>query len=958
MFCSSLNTHHTTSCWFLALVEALLVATTLTHQSSHAALLTNSSSSSSPCRPEQAAALLQLKGSFSFTADDSCPYNSSNTTLPSWIEGTDCCSWEGVGCDHVSGSVSELDLSSRDLCIGGGGLHPALFSLTWLKHLNLDRTNFGGAHLPATGFERLTNLEDLILSSCNLSGPIPDASLSGLRSLRTINLGWNNFSGSTFPLGITYLKRLEVLDLRGMSLSGPIPSSIGNLSSLTKLYLGSNDFSGAFPSTLNNLTYLSELECLSCGLSGRVPSLANLLRLQYVDLSQNNLEGPIPLSDGNILPNLQTLELRDNAFTGTIPASIFTLPQLQNLDFSMNRLSGHIEEFKNPSTTLEEISLFSNNLSGTIPTSFSQLRALIDLSLDYNNFMGTLDLYPYLMLKNFTSFSASYNPMLSVSGDDRDASTNSSIIGSLYLGSCGLTRLPSVIKYLPKLDTLDLSNNNISGKIPDWIWRNMSRLFLQNNLFTKVGQLPAYTSIYEMNLSFNKLGGPVPFPFEAQNLDYSNNKFSSIPAPDFLHLFRHPHTSLINLANNELSGTIPYAECSQDDVLSVLDLSGNNLSGSVPPYLLQGCGNALAVLNLRGNHLGGTWPDEIGMGQPCYLTIIDLHGNHIEGRLPRSLASCEFLQALDVGGNKFVDVFPSWLGNLQYLQLLILRSNKFYGQLSIPIEKNHSAATGYFSDLQIIDLAGNSFNGALPWEIFNAFKSMVWPQNSTDSFFGTLGNQYMSDTLDFPYSSPIEVAMKQRYLTVPKVLKDLVVIDLSNNRFTGSIPKTIGNLVSLIVLNMSNNALDGNIPGELSQLSKVESLDLSWNHLTGNIPEALASLTNLAVLNLSYNDLSGRIPTGSQFSTFTASSFQGGNQGLYGCPLPVRCNLTDPSSSGNKDRPPSQHGASAAEHRFEVVILCIFVGSGYGVGIAMAIVLQMACCGRHISKLRHLKRWR
>ncbi|WVZ53590.1 hypothetical protein U9M48_004508 [Paspalum notatum var. saurae] len=320
MVCSSFNTHHTTSCWFLALLEALLVATILTHQSSHAALLTSSSSSSSPCSPEQAAALLQLKGSFSFTADDSCPYNSPNTTLSSWIDGTDCCSW---GCDHISGRVTELDLSSRDLCIPFGGLHPALFSLTSLKHLNLDSSNFGGAHLPASGFERLTDLEDLrgrlckqllatlqigpyhreagalapaakrglSLSGCDLSGPIPDASLSGLRSLRTINLGWNNFSGSTFPLGITYLKRLEVLDLRGMSLSGPIPSSIGNLSSLTKLYLGSNDFSGAFPPTLNNLTYLSELECLSCGLSGRVPSLANLLRLQHVDLGQNNFEG-------------------------------------------------------------------------------------------------------------------------------------------------------------------------------------------------------------------------------------------------------------------------------------------------------------------------------------------------------------------------------------------------------------------------------------------------------------------------------------------------------------------------------------------------------------------------------------------------------------------------------------------------------------------------------------------
>ena len=147
------------------------------------------------------------------------------------------------------------------------------------------------------------------------------------------------------------------------------------------------------------------------------------------------------------------------------------------------------------------------------------------------------------------------------------------------------------------------------------------------------------------------------------------------------------------------------------------------------------------------------------------------------------------------------------------------------------------------------------------------------------------------------------------------------------------------------ILNLSHNAFSGNIPAKFGRLSNVESLDLSWNHLTQCIPPAMASLTNLEVLNLSYNDPSGSIPSGRQFSTCPCSSFQGGNLGLYGCRLPVRCNLTQPPS-GRASAPAS---TTATNQSFEVVMLWLFVGSGYGIDIAVSIVLHMTCCGRHMN---------
>jgi hypothetical protein len=129
----SVHNHHSTS-WFIALVLALL-AETLAHRSN--ALWTNTSST--PGVGGGSSRFLYLHRILQRLP---VPYVSANTTLSSWIEGTVCCLWEGVACDHVAGSVTGLDLTDRSQGINGSGLHPALFSLTSLKHLVLDGNHY------------------------------------------------------------------------------------------------------------------------------------------------------------------------------------------------------------------------------------------------------------------------------------------------------------------------------------------------------------------------------------------------------------------------------------------------------------------------------------------------------------------------------------------------------------------------------------------------------------------------------------------------------------------------------------------------------------------------------------------------------------------------------------------------------------------------------------------------
>ncbi|KAI3800674.1 hypothetical protein L1987_28768 [Smallanthus sonchifolius] len=92
-------------------------------------------------------------------------------------------------------------------------------------------------------------------------------------------------------------------------------------------------------------------------------------------------------------------------------------------------------------------------------------------------------------------------------------------------------------------------------------------------------------------------------------------------------------------------------------------------------------------------------------------------------------------------------------------------------------------------------------------------------------------------------------------------LKQLIWIDLSHNFYTGSIsgPLIAGMKNMQIYLNFSNNFLTGNIPNEFGKMEMVQSIDISNNNLSGGIPKTIQNCRNLQSLDLSGNQLSGSI---------------------------------------------------------------------------------------------------
>ncbi|KAF3576309.1 hypothetical protein DY000_02029759 [Brassica cretica] len=642
----------------------------------------------------------------------------------------------------------------------------------------------------------------LQLRSC-LSGTLkPNSSLFTLHQLRYLDLSGNNFTSS------------------------PLLSDFGNLKKLEVLSLSSNGFIGEVPSSFSNLSQLS-----------------------YLGLSHNELTGSFPF--------LRTLKLAYNHFTGTIPSSLLTMPSLEYLDLRGNNLAGSFEvPNSSNSSRLQVMFLGDNHFEGKILEPISKLTNLIRLDLSSLNTSSPIDLTFLSSLKSLFSLDLSNNN-ISPASFTSDASIPLSI-GFMLLSRCNITEFPNILKTLQDLQHIDLSNNGIKGKVPAWFW-----------------ELPRLSSVDLSNNSFNGFEGSaeVLINSSVQILILATNSFKGA-LPDL-------PLSIVSFSawGNGFKGNIPLSLCSRNSLM-VLDLSDNKFTGSVPS-----CFSNLTLLVLRKNSLEGSLPYMFHTG--ALLRTLDVGYNQLTGKLSRSLLNCSSLKFLNVENNKIEDAFPFWLKTLPNLQVLILRSNKFYGPLSPPDQGPLA-----FPQLHIFEVSDNNFSGSLPANYFVNWKASSLQMNEDGSIYmGYKEDNSVSINGYYTYQDVIDLRYKGLVMEQAKVLSSYATVDFSGNKLEGEIPESIGLLKALIALNLSNNAFTGHIPLSLGNLTQLASLDLSRNQLSGTIPNELKALTFLAYLNMSHNQLTGEIPQGTQITGQSKSSFEG-NAGLCGLPLQESCAST------------------------------------------------------------------
>lgn len=833
-------------------------------------------------------------------------------------------------CQALSSLVPKLRVLSLSSCYLSGPIHPSLAKLQSLSVLRLDQNDLSS---PVPEFlAEFFNLTSLRLSSSGLNGTFPEKILQ-VHTLETLDLSDNRLLQGSLP-DFPKNSSLRTLMLGNTNFSGVLPDSIGNLKNLSTIDLERCNFSGSIPTSLANLTQLVYLDLSSNKFVGPIPSLHMSKNLTHLDLSHNALPGAISSTDWENLSNVVYVDLRYNSLNGSIPRSLFSLPMLQQLQLANNKFGGLIPEFSNASSSaLDTLDLSGNKLEGPIPMSIFELKNLKILILSSNKLNGTVQLAAIQRLHNLTRLELSHNNLTVNASSD---SSFPSHVSTLRLASCKLRVIPN-LKNQSKLFNLDLSDNQISGEIPNWVWEignvSLQYLNLSHNLLSSLQQpynISNLSLITVLDLHSNRLQGNIPYPPpNAVLVDYSNNSFTS-SIPDDIGNFM-TFTLFFSLSNNSITGVIPETLCNATN-LSVLDLSKNKLSGKMPTCLIK-MSEILGVLNLRGNRLNGTLPVTF-LGN-CGLQTLDLNGNQLGGMVPKSLANCRKLEVLDLGNNKINDTFPCWLKNISSLRVLVLRANSFYG--SISCRENDDS----WPKLQIVDLASNNFGGRVPQKCITTWKAMMSDEDEAQSNFKHLHFEFLELGTMY-YQDVVTVTSKGLEMELVKILSIFTSIDFSRNNFEGPIPEEIGRFKSLYGLNLSQNALTGPIPSAIGNLQQLESLDLSMNHLGGQIPIQLANLTFLSVLNLSHNNLVGMIPESTQLQSFSPTSFEG-NEGLCGLPLnncrsSILCGFpatNDCKTNSSKLQPSEQ--ASNKEFNWWFILM----GVGFGAGSAAVVAPLM-----------------
>jgi Leucine-rich repeat (LRR) protein len=280
--------------------------------------------------------------------------------------------------------------------------------------------------------------------------------------------------------------------------------------------------------------------------------------------------------------------------------------------------------------------------------------------------------------------------------------------------------------------------------------------------------------------------------------------------------------------------------------------------------------------------------------------MLDLRNNNLSGKFPCFLQYAASLSFLDLSHNKFTGSVPTWIAEkMPNLAVLILRSNMFHGHLPKQLTK--------LIGLHYLDIAHNNISGSIPSSLAR-LRAMKYSDDMVAYY------NYSTDSTS--------TFIKDRALNYTHQLtRQLVLIDLSSNCFTGYIPQELSSLNGLRSLNLSRNQLSGPILDDIGALRALESLDLSFNYFTGYIPTTLSDLTFLSCLNLSYNNLSGRIPSGQQLETLNNPYMYIGNPGLCGSPLLNNCSV-------NETNPSVNHG-----HEGDESSLYLSMGMGFVMGL-------------------------
>uniref|UniRef100_A0A6N2KY92 Leucine-rich repeat-containing N-terminal plant-type domain-containing protein n=1 Tax=Salix viminalis TaxID=40686 RepID=A0A6N2KY92_SALVM len=754
-----------------------------------------------------------------------------------------------------------------------------------LDFVDLSHNKFIGEPFPSWLVENNTKLKTLYLRNTSLIGPL-QLPQNPRPNLHTIDLSNNNIHGQfgNFMMA-NNTSQVVFLLFWEYELSGKLDLSNNHMS--CELLEHNLPRRPSLHASKGNRELFNILEGIDLS-RNYFEEYFNFVGLEYLDLSENNLSGSLPL--GFDAPSLRYVHLYRNQLSGPLPYAFYNLSSLVTLDLGDNNLTGPIPDWID---TLSELSIFvlkSNQFNGELPHQLCLLRRLSILDLSENNFSGHLPSclsnlnftasdeksgYLYYRLPNYIEATRRSR----YRSGDQCKNTYRAYIKEKFLHLRG-----DILRYMSAwislIESLDLSHNNLNGRIP--------------------AQLIELTFLAVFNVSYNNLSGRTPemknqfATFDESSYkgnpllcgpllpnscdktespservpDNSNGDDGSIDMDSFYvsfdNYFQVPISlgSFMNLSNlkdiecdnNELvpassfQPSVPKLQLnsfsasncisklinvgfpsflrSQYDLVLV-DLSHNKFIGEPFPSWLVENNTKLNGLYLRNTSFIG--PLQLPQNPRPNLQTIDLSDNNIHGQIARN--ACLIFPGLEnftMANNNLTGCIPPCFGNMSSLRYLDLSNNYMSCELF-----EHNLPIGD-SSLRFLKLSNNNFNGRLTPSVFN--------MTQLRSLFLD-GNKF------------VEVPG-----TVPLAESSLKHVDISNNLLSGMLPKGIGNSsIFLEGIDLSRNNFEGTIPIEYFNSPWIRYLDLSENNLSGSLPLGFDA-TSLRYVHLYRNQLSGPLP--------------------------------------------------------------------------------------------------
>lgn len=546
------------------------------------------------------------------------------------------------------------------------------------------------------------------------------------------------------------------------------------------------------------------------------------------------------------------------------------LPKLITLQLDYNRiaaLSGDI--LRSIADKVTHLNLAKNVVRELPASSFQYFQQLTDLDLT-RNLITTLNTDAFLGLER--------------------------ILEKLYLSENKIANIVGPALALPKLETLDLSQNYLTE--------------LSRNAF---GVLPELKSL---NLSHNPHLATIPSNLlhKLTNLEVFDFSWTGLKILTSDFFAKSSKLRKIHLEHNSLNEILDGVFANLPN-LTNLDLSFNNINN-----IKQGAFvNVMHIkeLILKGNQLSSFKGELFNTGTS--LEILDISYNQLSYLFPSSFRIHPRLKIIYASHNKF-NFFPAELiANLQYLEQVDLSNNELKRVEELDFARlprlrvlyiNHNKLEAFSemafhnsTQLQILDLSYNkldrlgerTFEGLVRLEYLNLESNLL--SDLPETIFERARLQMLQNInlANNEFVVPPLKALQRQYFFVSAVdlsrnklkvvpaddsiMVNIKKLDLSFNPLSKETiknvlgePKTIRDLnlagtgitkltqletPFLIHLNLSFNNITSLGDKIFERTTLLESLDLSHNQLEtiGNYSEIWSLLKNLQTLNLSSNPI-------------------------------------------------------------------------------------------------------